>query len=484
MQEDLKPTNLAKYTAEFTGTFFLVFTIGCNVATGSIGAAISIGAMLMAMIFALGSVSGAHLNPAVSLAVLVSGRNKISPVDAVFYMISQILGGLVGIFLARSVAGGLAPLQPGFYYTSGAAAAVEVIYTCALCYVVLNVATTKDAEPKGLFGLAIGFTVASAAISIGPISGCSLNPAVSVAFMAAGYYSQGLVTVGCWFMYIFAPFIGALLAAMAFWLVRGGLTQRFEYGPDEHEEEVKPIIIKERDLDLEIAPESQPRTTPKSSTRDMPKKASILDPSTVSVKMERSDFQVLPPEMLNHELTCGIKWRKKQEPVLPQSDLFDVDLSCILYDEKMSRQIEAVYFGGNSTKVKGMRHSGDDAMGKAQGEKDNEMINFVLSQLDPKIWALVFVAVIYTPSKTFRDLDIIKYHLNDKTADNTEMCHFERADFEPKTNAVIATVLYRQKDQWIFQAVDECHEIKGHSSWRTMEPYTRKLLETIKSQAA
>ena len=82
MPADAKPLNWnhsdwCKYTAEFLGTFFLVLTVGCNVLTGSVGAAISIGSMLMAMIFALGTVSGAHFNPAVTMAIFLSGRGVI-----------------------------------------------------------------------------------------------------------------------------------------------------------------------------------------------------------------------------------------------------------------------------------------------------------------------------------------------------------------------------------------------------------------------
>merc|ERR1719326_1852860 len=76
--EKFKPehTDVAKYAAEFIGTFFLVLTVGCNVLTGSVGAALSIGAILMAMIFAVGPVSGAHLNPAVTLSVLISTNSR------------------------------------------------------------------------------------------------------------------------------------------------------------------------------------------------------------------------------------------------------------------------------------------------------------------------------------------------------------------------------------------------------------------------
>lgn len=95
----------AKYAAEFVGTFFLVLTVGCNVLTGSVGAALSIGGILMAMIYAVGPVSGAHLNPAVTVAVLISTNNRkiglhsstpISFATAVGYVVMQLLGGHSG----------------------------------------------------------------------------------------------------------------------------------------------------------------------------------------------------------------------------------------------------------------------------------------------------------------------------------------------------------------------------------------------------
>merc|ERR1719281_420760 len=83
---------LSRWTAEFIGTFFLVFTIGCAVHGGCIAAAIAIGGMLMVMIYSLGSVSGGHFNPAVTFAVRLAGRNKIRNLDTVAYILSQLAG--------------------------------------------------------------------------------------------------------------------------------------------------------------------------------------------------------------------------------------------------------------------------------------------------------------------------------------------------------------------------------------------------------
>jgi aquaporin Z len=209
------------------GTYFLVLTVGCNVMVMSTGGAMSIGSMLMCMIFALGSVSGAHLNPAVSLAVWLSGRSNFSLKDLLLYTSSQIAGALVAgisyevIFLDAFV------LKPVGKYNVFMVMAVEVIYTMALCYVVLNVATTAAQAGNHYFGLAIGFTVVSAAIAIGGISNCCLNPAVAVGSLIAALLAKGSSALGAYSIYFFMPYLGAMFGALGFYLVR----RKDEYEP-------------------------------------------------------------------------------------------------------------------------------------------------------------------------------------------------------------------------------------------------------------
>jgi glycerol uptake facilitator-like aquaporin len=90
-------SDLAKCISEATGTFFLVLTVGCNVMTMSTGGALSIGSMLMCMIFALGSVSGAHFNPAVSLSLYLSRRGVLTLPRLGMYVGSQIVGAIVAV---------------------------------------------------------------------------------------------------------------------------------------------------------------------------------------------------------------------------------------------------------------------------------------------------------------------------------------------------------------------------------------------------
>lgn len=210
----------SKYVSEFIGTFFLVLTVGCNVLTGSVGAALSIGSMLMVMIFALGSVSGAHFNPAVTVAILLSGRGIISVGHALIYICVQLLGGLCAAGVYALVCGSTFALAPVGRYTWLSACIVESLYTMALCYVVLNVATTAKQSGNHYFGLAIGFTVVSAALAIGGISGCSLNPAVSFGTMIMASFYKGSSALAYFPLYFFVPFVGSILGWGAFRVVR------------------------------------------------------------------------------------------------------------------------------------------------------------------------------------------------------------------------------------------------------------------------
>lgn len=209
-----------KCIAEFTGTFFLVLTVGMNVLTGSVGAALSIGGILAVMIFALGSVSGAHFNPAVTVAIVLSGRSQIEPTLAVCYILSQLLGAVLAAVVYSIVCDDTFTLSPVGQHTWRTALVVECIYTMALCYVVLNVATTRRQLGNQYFGFAIGFTVVGAALAIGGISGCSLNPAVSFGAMTVDAFSKGSPALRYFPLYFFTPLLGALCGFGAFYIVR------------------------------------------------------------------------------------------------------------------------------------------------------------------------------------------------------------------------------------------------------------------------
>jgi len=198
-----------KYIAEFIGTFFLVLTIGCTVIPGAAGVIppLAIGAALMVMIFAGGHVSGAHFNPAVTFAVFLRGRCPAA--DVVPYWIAQALAGVVAALAAVVLTGKSG--MPMEIKNVPAALLSEFLFTFALAYVVLNVATAKGTSGNSFYGLAIGMTVMVGAFSVGGISGGAFNPAVAV-----GVGVMKLVKWSDLWIHLVGDFAGGFLAAMAF----------------------------------------------------------------------------------------------------------------------------------------------------------------------------------------------------------------------------------------------------------------------------
>mmetsp|Transcript_42494 Transcript_42494/g.131607 ORF Transcript_42494/g.131607 Transcript_42494/m.131607 type:complete len:457 (+) Transcript_42494:66-1436(+) len=176
----------SKLIGEFIGTFMLVLTVGLNVLGGSKSAAFSIAASLMCMIYAIGDVSGAHFNPAVTVAIACSGRGKITQREALLYIVTQLFAGFLAAMAYEVVhSGATFPLGPGAGFDWASVAVAEVIYTNVLCTVVLCVATTAVNPAPELTGFIIGMCVTVGGLSIGRISGGSLNPAVSVGIASA-----------------------------------------------------------------------------------------------------------------------------------------------------------------------------------------------------------------------------------------------------------------------------------------------------------
>lgn len=197
-----------KFIVECIGTFFLLLTIGLTVIPGSAGviAPLAIGSVLMVMVYAGGHISGAHYNPAVTLAVLIRGRCTMA--DVPVYLTAQILGAVAGALTAQFLVG------------SGTAAGTidvtksliaEFLFTFALAYVVLNVATAKGTSGNSFYGLAIGFVVMTGAFSVGGISGGAFNPAVAIAAPLMGLMDWNNIWI-----HISADFAGGALAAVIF----------------------------------------------------------------------------------------------------------------------------------------------------------------------------------------------------------------------------------------------------------------------------
>ena len=198
-----------KVIIEFIGTFFLVFTVGMVVIEpGAAGLApLAIGSALMIMVYAGGHISGGHYNPAVTLAVMLRGRTTAT--ELVGYWIAQLLAGVVAALVVTALKDS-APIVSTIPPT-GQSLLVEFLFTFALCFVVLNVATTRGTEGNSYYGLAIGFTVVVGAYAVGGISGGAFNPAVAV-----GIVTMGLVGVSSLWIYVLANLFGGAVAALLF----------------------------------------------------------------------------------------------------------------------------------------------------------------------------------------------------------------------------------------------------------------------------
>lgn len=192
--------------AEGLATFLFVFAIVAAINNAGDLTPLVIGFALMVLIFATGHISGAHLNPAVSFGVFL--RGALSGGGLVAYILAQLIGGALGALLSTVLwARAAAPVE----IDPGPAFLVETLFTFILVYVVLNVATSKDHLNNSFYGLAIGSTVFVGAATVGSISGGGFNPAVAVSLAITGQFAWGSI-----WLYILAPLVGALLAALAF----------------------------------------------------------------------------------------------------------------------------------------------------------------------------------------------------------------------------------------------------------------------------
>lgn len=198
---------MKKYTVEFIGTFFLVLTIGLT------GNPIAIGAVLAAMIYMGGYISGGHYNPAVTLALWM--QKKISMKEGCKYMIVQLLGALAAAAIYQLIHGGRMIVAPGENVTFGAALVTEIIFTFALVSVILHTAVSKKVEGNEYYGLAIGLVLLAAAFAGGAISGGAYNPAVG---LGPNLYDLGTLSSHSSYvwLYLIGPFAGGSLASLLF----------------------------------------------------------------------------------------------------------------------------------------------------------------------------------------------------------------------------------------------------------------------------
>jgi aquaporin Z len=161
----------------------------------------------MVMIFAGGHVSGGHYNPAVTLGVWIRGRCDTK--DVVPYWFSQVIGATLAAMAVKYLRAGVpvTAMTPAV----GPALLAEFLFTFALVFVVLNVATAKGTSGNSFYGLAIGMTVMTGAFAVGNISGGAFNPAV-----ATGITIMGLSTWSNIWIYLVAELAAGSVAALAF----------------------------------------------------------------------------------------------------------------------------------------------------------------------------------------------------------------------------------------------------------------------------
>lgn len=223
---------MKKYIAEFIGTAVLVtfgcgtaMLVGCNSEAGSgyLLTALAFGLSIVAMAYSIGNISGCHVNPAVSLGVLLSGRMSVK--DFIGYVIAQILGALFGsailecIFYNGSVtdttgalgANGLA----GVNGSAGTGFLVEVILTFVFVMVVLGV-TSEKAGHGSFGGLVIGLSLTFVHILGIGLTGTSVNPARSIGPAVVSAIAGNSEPLSCLWIFILAPLVGGALAAFVY----------------------------------------------------------------------------------------------------------------------------------------------------------------------------------------------------------------------------------------------------------------------------
>lgn len=219
---------LRKVVVEVIGTFFLVLTIGLVVIEPGAGAfaPLAIGCVLVALVYAGAHVSGAHYNPAVTLGVYLRGRARAAEIGP--YWAAQSVGAVLAFAAVRGLRPGAAvqPIAPEV----GPALLAELLFTFALVYVILNVATAAGNEGNSHYGLAIGFTVTAGAYAVGGVSGAAFNPAVAV-----GITLLGISPLGNLWIYLAANFAGAAAAALLFNALHLGADKPTSATPAEQE---------------------------------------------------------------------------------------------------------------------------------------------------------------------------------------------------------------------------------------------------------
>ncbi|RZL37730.1 MAG: aquaporin Z [Pedobacter sp.] len=219
---------MKKLVAEFIGTFWLVLggcgsaVLACNypgAGIGFVGVSIAFGLTVVSIAYALGHISGAHLNPAVSVGAWIAGRMETK--DLIPYIVAQVLGGIAGAGILYVIATGNGQAIGGFAtngygefspgkYDMVAALVAEVVLTFVFLLVILG--STDSRAPKGFAGLAIGLCLTLIHLISIPITNTSVNPARST---SQAIFVGGEALSQLWLFWL-APIAGAILAALTY----------------------------------------------------------------------------------------------------------------------------------------------------------------------------------------------------------------------------------------------------------------------------
>lgn len=198
---------MKKYIIEFIGTFFLVLVVALT------GNPLAIGVVLAALVYMGGYISGAHYNPAVTLAVWMN--KKIESAVALRYILTQFVAAVAAAAIYFVLQGKTFIPQPGINISLPSAIIIEILFTFLLASVILHVAATTKTKGNDYFGLAIGFTLMAGAFAGGPISGGAFNPAVGVGPLLFDFAHIANHTTNL-FVYLFGPLVGGALASIVY----------------------------------------------------------------------------------------------------------------------------------------------------------------------------------------------------------------------------------------------------------------------------
>lgn len=205
---------MKKYLAEMIGTMVLVL-MGCGSAViagseiGFLGIAFAFGLSVVAMVYTIGGISGCHINPAITLGVLLAGR--MSGKDAGMYMVFQVIGAIIGSSILYVISSGMGLEGTGanMYGDGNALPAFVAEFVFTFIFILVVLGSTSANAPAGFAGLAIGLSLVLVHIVCIPVTGTSVNPARSI---APALFEGGKALSQLW-LFIVAPFLGAVCAA-------------------------------------------------------------------------------------------------------------------------------------------------------------------------------------------------------------------------------------------------------------------------------